>query len=89
LKAVDLGYQKNGYQHIYDVKQLITDQSCISLEWKLGDYVIENNINLENKDLFIGTSLDNPVNRRRTTLIVRGKSKDITYKLEWKVKKGV
>lgn len=87
-EETSLIYKENGYQHISNPKKIIVDKPYVELEWKLGNYLLIQWIDLENKELFIGKSPDNPINKERNTLIVRGHQKDIRYKSKWTIKKG-
>ncbi|WP_058485785.1 heparinase II/III domain-containing protein [Defluviitalea phaphyphila] len=85
-ESADLVFNKNGYQHISEVKKVINDKPSIKLDWKLGDMVITSDISLENKELFIAKSPDNPITGSRTTLIIREKASEILYELKWSIK---
>lgn len=87
-EKANLEYKENGYQHINNVEKILVENPYIELEWKLGNYILVQKIDLENKELFIGKSPDNPITNERTTLIIRGHQKDINYKSTWTIKKG-
>lgn len=59
------------------------DKACdyIVLNAKLHDLKISLDIDLKNHELFVAKTMDNPVNKERTTLILRGKGKNINYKM--------
>lgn len=81
-----LDFNQNGYQHIKNVEKVLVDAQYIELEWKLGNYILVQRINVKNKQLFIGKSPDNPITRDRYTLIVRGNQKNIDFKSMWIIK---
>ena len=77
----DLGFKENGYQYVKNVMHY--DKVCdnIVLNAKLHDLKISLDIDLKDHELFVGKTMDNPVNKERTTLILRGKGKNINYKM--------
>ena len=72
IEEVNLGYSENGYQHLKEIKRVITSLNRVELIWNFYGNKLKSEINLEGKELFIGKSYDNPGNRFRTTLILRG-----------------
>ena len=72
LEVADLGYNENGYQHLKEIKRVINSSERVELIWNFFGKELRSEINLEGKELFIGKSYDNPGNRYRTTLVLRG-----------------
>lgn len=72
-KASSLGFDAYGYQHLRDVRQVVTRENTISLYAKGKGLTVRITVHLdENKRLYVCKSLDNPVSKTRTTCIVRG-----------------
>ncbi len=78
----DLCCKENGYQHIENVKEIITNGDYIDLLWDVKGMVLKSNIMLDNKNLYIAETPDNPVNNKRTAIIIRSKSDIATYKIK-------
>lgn len=87
LKNTTLDFSLDGYQHLKEVKKVITELKEITLTWNFYGKLLKSTINLENKELFIGKSYDNPGNRYRTTIILRGNNKIEKYKIKWECEK--
>ncbi len=85
LAEATLGSNENGYQHIKNVRKVITDENSLTLTWKLGQYTLYSTIDLQGKELFITKTYDNPVTKYRTTLILRSKAQNALYTINWKV----
>jgi oligo-alginate lyase len=85
LVESSLGYIGNGYQHIYNVRQVKTDETSLTLTWKLKNQVLESVIDLTDKEIYLAETYDNPASKRRTTLIIRHIGQNITYSVNWKV----
>lgn len=79
-KSAILGFDDNGYQHISDVKkvEIVDDEITIAFTGK--DMAIKVTIDCSDKELYIAKTLDNPVNKQRTTIIVRAKGNNCTFK---------
>lgn len=77
-----LGFDKNGYQHVLDVKKIITKSSAIAFNAIVGDVKMKFVLCLNNKELFILKTMDNPVNITRTTLLLREKGKNVTFNMK-------
>lgn len=87
LEVADLGYNENGYQHLKEIKRVINSSERVELIWNFFGKELRSEINLEGKELFIGKSYDNPGNRYRTTLVLRGTKEVEKYKIRWEVEK--
>ncbi len=84
LEPSDLEYNNNGYQHIQEIKKYTGSESNISIKWNVSGLEIVSNINLSDKELFVAKTYDNPINNYRTAIILRSKSKNATFEVEWK-----
>ncbi|WP_461207095.1 heparinase II/III domain-containing protein [Clostridium sp. DL1XJH146] len=82
----NLIFKGNGYQHLKDVKKVVTDAKMIEICWDLKGLGVVSSIDLNNKELFIAKSPDNPVTNYRTTIIIREKGINPVYNLEWSIK---
>lgn len=87
LEDTDLGYSKNGYQHLKEMKKVMTTSDKLELVWNFYGKKLKSEINLEGKELYIGKSYDNPGNKYRTTLVLRGKNKIEKYEIKWECEK--
>lgn len=87
LEVADLGYNENGYQHLKEIKRVINSSERVELIWNFFGKELRSEINLEGKELFIGKSYDNPGNRYRTTLVLRGTKEVEKYEIRWEVEK--
>ena len=87
LEEVNLGYSENGYQHLKEMKRVIISSNRVELIWNFYGKKLKSEINLEGKELFIGKSYDNPGNRYRTTLVLRGTKEIEKYEVKWEVEK--
>lgn len=87
LEVADLGYNENGYQHLKEIKRVINPSERVELIWNFFGKELRSEINLEGKELFIGKSYDNPGNRYRTTLVLRGTKEVEKYEIRWEVEK--
>lgn len=87
LEVADLGYNENGYQHLKEIKRVINSSGRVELIWNFFGKELRSEINLEGKELFIGKSYDNPGNRYRTTLVLRGTKEVEKYEIRWEVEK--
>ncbi len=86
LKNADLGYNDFGYQHLKDIKQVNTRNKKISLLWTLGDMKLNSVIHLYyDAKLYLMKTYDNPVNKFRTTFIIRSKNDHAKFKVIWQI----
>ncbi len=76
-----LGFNDNGYQHVIEAKQVITKSSAITFDACVDNVKMKIVLCLNNKELFILKTMDNPVNITRTTLLLREKGKDVTFNM--------
>lgn len=83
----NLGYSENGYQHLKEMKKVLTSSDKLELVWDFYGKKLKSEINLEGKELFIGKSYDNPGNRYRVTLVLRGTKEIEKYEIRWECEK--
>ena len=84
----DLGYNEDGYQHITNIRKVILgkDQNKITLEFEINKVEFAVDLDLTDKTLIICDTVDNPVNEKRTSLIVRSLNTNEIFKTDWKIK---
>ena len=88
LKNADLGYKDFGYQHLLDVKWVNTRNKKITLTWILGDMKLKSIIHLyHDAKLYLMNTYDNPVNKFRTTIMIRCKNDYAKFKVIWHIVK--
>lgn len=87
LEETNLGYTKNGYQHLKEMKKVITTLKELELVWDFYGKELKTTLNLEGKELYIGKSYDNPGNRYRTTIVLRGNKEIEKYEVKWECEK--
>lgn len=74
------------YPYFKGIKEVITKTDNISLTWKLNNQILNSDINLEDKKLFICISPDNPNIKNRVTLIIRNLSKkNVSFNIRWRL----
>ncbi len=89
LSKVDIGYDNFGYQHIKDVHIVRMRKKKINILWQLGDKIIKSRIHLYNgARLYVMKTYDNPVNKYRTTLMIRHKGLMTKFKIDWNIERG-
>ncbi len=84
-KPGKLGYDSNGYQHIKEVKQIKVDQNELCLKWSVNGMIITSIIQMNDKELYIAKSPDNPVTNYRTTIILRSNEMCPVFKMDWRI----
>lgn len=82
----DLGFSTNGYEHIKEINKLTSESDTIVLKWKLADMIIESEMDVNGKEIFIAKTYDNPVSSYRTAIILREKSSKATFNMTWEIK---
>ncbi len=85
LKPSVLNYNENGYQHIKNVRELVTHNNSVTLSFKVDDITLNIEIDLKDKIMFLAETFDNPVNKHRNTVILRNKKQiqSIDYNVKW------
>jgi hypothetical protein len=85
LEPASLVFDQNGYQHIEDVKKVISKSDDITLTVYIDDIEFNVKCNTKGKELFITKTPDNPITNLRSTLILRSKEKDPVFDLLWEL----
>lgn len=80
-EPAELGFSSNGYQHVLETHRIITKSKAITFTAKVDELNIRIVLCLNNKELFILKTMDNPVNITRTTFLLREKGKEVKYNL--------
>jgi len=81
-----LKYADHGYQHISDVKEIITKEDYIELVWDVNGQKIISRIKVDGGKLFLVKTPDNPVINRKTSIIISKEAKDVSFEIEWILK---
>lgn len=80
-----LGFKENGYQYVKDVMKYNKKTDVLTLEAKRSNQNIAIDLDLKDHELYIAKTMDNPVNKERTTIIIRGNGKNICYKMSLRI----
>ena len=86
METSDLGFTENGYQHIKNVKKIISNGNALKIKWNVDGAILESNISLENTELFLGSSPDNSVEGFRNTIILRQITDKADFKIDWTIR---
>lgn len=82
-EAAELGFEQNGYQHIFDCKRLNTEQKSVIFEAKSSTLQLKIRIDLEQgQELYLLSTPDNPVNKTRNTILIRSNVANPHYRLQ-------
>ncbi len=81
--VADLGYDTNGYQHLTDVIELEPVDGLITLQWRLGDVELEQEIKCQDMTVYMASSPDNPITNMRKTIIVRRIGESAEFAQSW------
>jgi len=81
-----LKYGDNGYQHISDIREIVTNTDYVELTWSIYGQKIISRIKVDNAKLYLCKTPDNPVINRKTSLIISKDVQDTTFEIEWKLK---
>ncbi|MFI3206823.1 MAG: heparinase II/III family protein [Clostridia bacterium] len=84
----EIGYTKNGYEHLSAVKKIIVDADVLELKWKLDKTYLTSKFDIKNKEVFITKTYDNPVSAYRTAIILREKTKGTKFNVSWEITEG-
>lgn len=88
-EPAELLFHENGYQHLQEVKRVLTKEKSLSLTWQFANQVKgTQTLILENCALYVCRSYDNPVNHLRFTVILRCTDKNAHFTQNWKFTKG-
>lgn len=82
----DLGYNVDGYQHITNVKEIKVDGDKAILDFKVKNVEFTLELDVSDKKLIICDTVDNPVDAKRTTLIIRSTKSNDIFEAKWKIK---
>lgn len=81
----NLGFKENGYQYVKDVMKYNKKTDVLTLEAKRSNQNIAIDLDLKDHELYVAKTMDNPVNKERTTIIIRGNGKKICYKMSLRI----
>ncbi len=85
LRKTQIGHNDNGYQYLTDIYEVLDFDG--NLEFiRDSDHFKFHFDEINEKKVFIMKSFDNPINNKRTTIIVRSKAKNTIFKLKMEVK---
>jgi hypothetical protein len=84
-EVASLEFNENGYQHISNIRKVISDSNVVSLEWELDGKIIKTEIDITDKEMFICDTFDNPVSSLRTSIVLREKNNKATFKATWEL----
>jgi oligo-alginate lyase len=82
-EKAELGFTENGYQHIQDIKRVITDNDSVVLKWDLNGKIIKSEIDTKDKEIYIAKTYDNPASLLRTSIILREKNNNSIFRIIW------
>lgn len=85
LEPGDLGYQENGYQHIQQIQRVISQDDVIIIPAKLKSKALSIQIDAKDKEVYLLRTLDNPVNKTRSTILVRAKNEKVVFHLKMEI----
>ncbi len=85
LENIDISYSDNGYQHLKDIKRVVTNSNEIKIKWIISGKEITSLIDIKDKELLICESPDNSVLGFRKTIILRQKSKNAIFNIKWEL----
>lgn len=80
-----LEFENNGYQHLENIRRVLTDSEEVALKWHVDGLIMHSYIALNGKKLYIAESPDNPVTSYRTTLIIRSNELSPIFDLKWRL----
>ncbi len=87
VEDASLGFNENGYQHVSNVKRVVTSADEIVFDAVLNNKSITIKVDSSgNKEVYLLKTLDNPVNKERTTILVREKGTVIEYNMSMEIK---
>lgn len=82
LEDADLGYAANGYQHILEVKRLVTRDRVVTLDAVLEDCALKLELTLEEgQEVFLLKTKGNPVDQVRATVLVRAVARKAIFRM--------
>ncbi len=88
-READLEFDMNGYQHILETRKVETEKRQISLKAEGDGCRLEVTAELEEgQEVYLLKTMDNPVNRTRSTILIRSSIPSPEYHLRIKEDKG-
>lgn len=85
LEDSNLGFDKNGYQHILETKRVLNCPEMVKLKAFSPAVSLEIEVKVQtNQELYLLKTMDNPVNLTRTTIMLRSKDQNPCYHLKIK-----
>lgn len=86
LTEGDLGFRKNGYQHIIQTLKVAAEEQNIMIYACYGDVKMKVMLTLaEGQELYLLKTMDNPVNQIRSSILIRSKCTNPIYQMVLKV----
>lgn len=87
LREADLGLRENGYQHILSVHRVNTNDRDIVLQAAVPGVQMEIHVTMApGQELYLLDTMDNPVNKTRHTLMIRGRGVQQCFNTQLKIK---
>ncbi len=77
---VDFGYNANGYEHIISAQEIAVKEGKAVVSFSNGEISFDYEVCAEGKKVYLLKTMDNPVNKTRTTVLVRAIGGDATFK---------
>lgn len=85
LTEDSLHYIVNGYQYLMDVKKYQTEEESVILRWSRDGVTFSTDIDLQDKELFLCRSFDNPSSKTRNTIVLRTFGKEMQTEISFSV----
>lgn len=79
----EIGYSKNGYQHLKSIRKVLKNTDSIELEWQVGSMKVKSTIGITGAELFLMESPDNPVVHYRPGFIIRRRGRVSRFDVSW------
>ncbi|ADO83900.1 heparinase II/III domain-containing protein [Ilyobacter polytropus] len=81
-----LGYSEDGYQHITNVREVKTNGKTALLKFKANKVEFTVELDMNHKKLILCDTVDNPVDKKRTSIILRSNRSNDTFTAKWEIK---
>ncbi|MDD4000304.1 MAG: heparinase II/III family protein, partial [Bacilli bacterium] len=82
FKLEELGFSEPGYEHLENAYKLIKTDNEYQFNLKNQSDEIKILIDLQDKELFILETYDNPVNKMRKTILIRSRGFNAVFKIQ-------
>ncbi|MFI3170686.1 MAG: hypothetical protein R3Y06_12155, partial [Faecalibacterium sp.] len=82
LEEASLGYTENGYQHVLSTKKAVDVGDSVVITATSGDVSATITVDTAGKEMFLLETMDNPVSEKRTSILLREKGENITFKMQ-------